>query len=123
MNMPRILLIEDDENLRFILAEVLVEAGYEVYEAEEGEDALATASGQMPDLVVTDIVMPGMEGIAAIMALRDRYDTIPIIAISGHELYLDSSEKLGADAALLKPFSHDSLIQTVRDLLPAPGAA
>ncbi len=115
--MPRVLLIEDDEDLRLALAGTLALSGYEVSEASEGEGALKAATDRNPDVVVTDIVMDGMEGISAIMALRARFGTVPIVAISGNPFYLRNSEKLGADAALLKPFRREVLLETIDKLL------
>ncbi|MGJ3260015.1 MAG: response regulator [Rhodospirillales bacterium] len=115
--MTRVLLIEDDEDLRFALAGALASSGYDVSEAVEGAGALEAAADRRPDVVVTDIVMDGMEGISAIMALRARFGDIPIVAISGNSLYLRNSEKLGADAALLKPFRREVLLETIDKLL------
>mgnify|MGYP003571164973 CR=1 FL=1 len=115
--MTRVLLIEDDEDLRFALAGALASSGYDVSEAVEGVGALEAAADRRPDVVVTDIVMDGMEGISAIMALRARFGDIPIVAISGNSLYLRNSEKLGADVALLKPFRREVLLETIDKLL------
>lgn len=115
--MTCVLLIEDDEDLRFALAGVLTSAGYEVCEAEDGAAALREAERRRPDMVVTDIVMDGMEGIAVIMAAREKFGDIPIVAMSGNSRYLENCEKLGADAALLKPFSRETLLNLLRALL------
>jgi len=117
--MPHILIIEDDEDLRPVLAGMLRAEGYTVSEEVEGAAGIDAATEMPPDLLITDIVMEGMEGIAAIMALRGIYPEMPIIAISGNNLYLKSSAGLGADAILLKPFRREVLLQTVADLLHA----
>jgi len=115
--MRQILIIEDDEDLRPVLASVLRAEGFSVAEEMEGAAGIDAASKNPPDLIITDIVMEGMEGIAAIMALRGIFPDMPIIAISGNTLYLKSSVRLGADAALLKPFRREALLQTVNELL------
>ncbi len=121
--MTCVLLIEDDEDLRFALAGVLTSAGYEVCEAAEGAEALLEAEGRMPDMIVTDIVMDGMEGIALIMAAREKFGDIPIVTMSGNAQYLKNSERLGADAALLKPFSRETLLSLLHALLSERGRA
>jgi len=115
--MRHILIIEDDEDLRPILAAVLRAEGYTVSEEVEGAAGIKAATETPPDLLITDIVMEGMEGIAAIIKLRGMYAELPIIAISGNDLYLRSSAGLGADAVLLKPFRREVMLRTVEELL------
>ncbi len=115
--MSNVLIIEDDEDLRPMLAAVLRSEGFSVSEAVDGAAGLATATMSAPDIVITDIVMEGMEGIAAIMALRRKLPGVPILAISGNVLYLDNSRKLGADTTLLKPFTRGALLDAVARLL------
>ena len=88
----------------------------------EGSAALKKSVARRPDLIISDIVMEGMEGIAAIMAFRKLLGTVPILAISGNALYLNNSEKLGADAGLLKPFTRKILMETVNRLLGHPSS-
>jgi len=115
--MPHVLIIEDDEDLRPMLAAVLRSEGFSVSEAADGAAGLASAAICTPDIVITDIVMEGMEGIAAIMALRRKLQGVPILAISGNALYLANSRKLGADTTLLKPFTRGALLDAVARLL------
>lgn len=115
--MPHVLIIEDDEDLRPVLAGILRASGFSVTDVNEGAAALMAVQAHPPDIVISDIVMEGMEGIAAIMALRKLLRDVPIVAISGSQMYLANSEKLGADAALLKPFTRDTLLDTVNGLL------
>lgn len=120
--MSLILLLEDDEDLRPILADALRSVGHEVVAVAEGSAALKKSAARRPDLIISDIVMEGMEGIAAIMAFRKLLGTVPILAISGNALYLNNSEKLGADAGLLKPFTRKILMETVNRLLGHPSS-
>ncbi len=115
--MPHVLIIEDDEDLRTVLAGVLESAGYSVTQADEGGAGLKAARTRRPDIVLSDIVMEGMEGIAVIMALRKLISDVPILAMSGNAMYLGNSAKLGADAVLLKPFTREMLLQSLERLL------
>ena len=119
--MIRVLLVDDDENVRYTLARVLRKAGYEVVEAEEGGEALECLNKQPVDVVVTDILMPGMEGIETIMKLREQAAALPIIAISGGGRvglgeYLESAKLLGADYTFEKPFDERELIARIEEL-------
>ena len=79
----RILLVDDDEAVRSVLRRSLVKAGYEVHEAGEGGAALKLLASAPADLIITDLVMPEMEGIEFIMALRKTHPKLPVIAMSG----------------------------------------
>jgi CheY-like chemotaxis protein len=115
--MPHVLIIEDDVDLRRVLADVLESEGYTATQADEGGAGLKAARIRRPDVVLSDIIMEGMEGIAVIMALRKLFSDVPILAISGNAMYLDNSAKLGADDVLLKPFSRENLLQSLERLL------
>lgn len=115
--MAYVLLLEDDEDLRFGLAGILTAAGHDVAEAWEGAAALKSASGRRPDLVVSDLVMDGMEGIATIIKFKKDFAGMPVLAISGNAMYLANSTRLGADAALLKPFTRDQFLTVIGALL------
>ena len=114
--MPRILLVEDDEDIRSILKEVLEGEGYEVQEATSGTGALQSYAISPPDMIVTDLVMPGTEGIEVIIKLRKSNPKLKIIAISGGD-YLDLAMKLGADCTLRKPFSNKAIVDAVKATL------
>ncbi len=120
--MMRILLVEDDEDLRFGLADVLTAAGHVVVEAPDGKEGLRLLEKREPDLLITDLVMQGMEGIETILEFRRRCPDLPIIAISGNALYLKNSQGLGADATLLKPIAKKTLIDTVAEVIAARAA-
>ena len=120
--MAKVLIIDDDALIRRLIARTLVGAGHEVIEAMDGEEGLKLFRAEQPSLVVTDILMPGQEGITTILALRQEQPKIAIIAISGGGQgygmnYLDYARKLGADAALPKPFRPAELIEVVNNLL------
>ena len=118
--MTEILIVDDHPADRFLMAEALSGAGYEVREANDGVEALAFCREHRPALVVTDIVMAAKDGIETIRELRQFAPNIPIVAVSGTEyapVYLNAVTLLGADAALAKPFNFAHLVRTVTALL------
>lgn len=124
--MRSILVIEDDPLFRPLLKASLEQMGYAVGEAEEGGKGLALYRRQPFDLVLTDLIMPDMEGIATIMELRKANPAVKIIAMSGggrgkSEDYLQIARRVGADATLGKPFTLEELRLTIERLL-APTA-
>lgn len=107
--------------MRFLVRVTLESAGYEVVEAHNGAAALERAKESRPDLVVTDLMMPVMNGRELIDRLRSDPETgsIPILILSAN-----SSLRIGgADAALAKPFDPDALLENVRTLSPEGAAA
>jgi DNA-binding response OmpR family regulator len=116
--MPSILLVEDDRQLRAMLKALLDEKGYEVLEADSGVGVDDLYKVRHPDLVVTDIVMPGKEGLELIRDLQGQDGKVRIIAISGAgpgkaECYLKLAQKLGARSTLCKPFSSTEFLQAI----------
>jgi CheY-like chemotaxis protein len=114
-----ILIIDDEASIRRLLVRVLRKAGHTVHEARNGEEGLEVFHQVHPELVITDIVMPDMEGIEVIRKLRQDAPTVPILAISGSgtPLYLRAATGLGATAALAKPFDVAELLAVVGQLL------
>ena len=118
--MTEILIVDDHPADRFLMAEALSGAGYEVREANDGVEALAFCREHRPALVVTDIVMAAKDGIETIRELRQFAPDMPIVAVSGADyapIYLNSVTLLGADAALSKPFAFAALVREVSALL------
>jgi DNA-binding NtrC family response regulator len=117
--MADILIIDDDAQIRRLLVRILVAAGHRVREAENGRIGFEEFRRQPAALVISDIVMPDMEGIETILALRREAAELPIIAISGGSdpLYLQAASKLGATAALKKPFAAAELVGLVENML------
>ena len=120
--MPEILLVEDDRAVRDLLYTQLVAAGYEVQVAADGTDGLRTYRDRRPDLVVTDLIMPEMEGIQMMRELRRENPGVRVIAISGGgrgsaNTYLQLAEKMGAVNTLEKPVRQDTLLAAVEDAL------
>jgi CheY-like chemotaxis protein len=118
----RVLVIDDDPECCYYLAEGLREAGYEVEEADGAATGLDMVQHASYDLIVTDIVMPDREGTSLIVELRRRYPEIKIIAVSGAGKtafvdYLNMAEKVGAHRALAKPVDLPFLATCVADLI------
>lgn len=116
--MARILVIDDEEAVRAALRGALVAAGHQVATAADGDEGLRALRRHPIDLVVTDIVMPGKEGIETILEIRRLSRTIPIIAMSDGDsraqaMYLSSAAKLGATRTLTKPFAPARLLEEV----------
>ncbi len=120
--MATILLVEDDEAFRTMLRRALQRRGHSVIEAAEGGAALRTLESATVDLVITDIVMPDMEGIETIRALRRSHPDLQIIAMSGggrvHPAsYLDTAATFGAARVFSKPFDNEDLFAAIDELL------
>ena len=119
--MARILVIDDEEEIRTILRQTLEGAGYEVTAVPDGNEGLKQYSLNPADVVITDLVMPEKEGIETIMDLKRSFPGVKIIAISGGghvgpEEYLRLAIGLGAQKALSKPFGLGDLLKAVREL-------
>ena len=117
-----LLLVDDDASLRSILRRGLEKSGYEVREAGEGGAALKLLASAPADLVITDLVMPDMEGIALILSLRKSHPKLPVIAMSGGgrmrpEGYLEIARGCGAARILAKPFTLAELARLVQELI------
>jgi CheY-like chemotaxis protein len=119
--MSRILIIEDDDLLRKVLAKTLELAGHTVLEASNGQEGLDLFRGTSADLVITDLVMPVKEGVETIMQLHREFPDLPILAMSGgvpnSGLYLNIANKIGAQRVLAKPFTPQELMEVVGQVL------
>jgi CheY-like chemotaxis protein len=118
----RILVIDDEPQVRAMLRQMLERGGYEVLEAEEGRAGIKLYQEQAPDLIITDILMPGKEGIETILALRKAHPSVKIIAISGGGRMgkldvLPIAKSFGAARTLAKPFEREELLEAVQSVL------
>jgi len=111
----KVLVVDDEPNMRFLLGMILESDGYEVVEAKHGAAALERVKEERPDLVVTDLMMPVMNGRELIERLRSDDETaaMPILVVSSRPT---ADVPGGADAVLSKPFDLDPLLETVRSL-------
>src|SRR4051812_21504881 len=118
----RILLIENEKHSRRFLAQLLRQNGHEVFEAENGRGGVRQLFDQSVDLVITNMIMPEMDGVEIIVTLRERFPETKILAISGHgmnmaEGCLKIAKALGAHKTLIKPFNSEVFLQEVNTLL------
>lgn len=118
----RILVVEDQEDNRAILRDLLSSAGYELVEAVNGEQAVAMASAEPPDLILMDIQLPLMDGYEATRRIKadPALQAIPVIAVTSYALSGDESaaRDAGCDDYVAKPFSPRQLLAKVREYLP-----
>jgi two-component system cell cycle response regulator DivK len=121
----RILVIEDHEDNRRILRDLLTSAGYEPIEAVSGEEGVALAETHRPDLILMDIQLPGLDGYEATRRIKANpaLRQIPIIAVTSYALSGDEvkAKAAGCDAYVTKPFSPRALLAKIREHLPAAG--
>lgn len=119
--MATILVAEDSPNVLLTIKMCLELAGYEVVTASNGVEALQTAVKEVPDLVLLDIVLPGMSGYLVLEALRSEplTKTIPVVMISARaqEEDIQKASLLGATDYIVKPFMPESLLTVVRKVL------
>ncbi len=121
--MARILIIDDEEDLVKTIKSRLETAGYEVLTAYDGRDGFEKACSEKPDLIILDLVLPGMDGYRVCNTLKgdNRYKKIPIIILTvrGKDLDLEKivAKEFGADAYLTKPVEPRILLSKIRELL------
>lgn len=117
----RVLVVDDSPTILAVFRKVLTSAGCEVLEALDGESGVATARAEVPELIFLDIMMPGMNGFAALRILRRDPLTrqIPIIIISGNEQATEQyyANRIGADDFMKKPFSRSEVFTRIERLL------
>lgn len=119
----RILVIEDDTNFRQFLSELLIVTGFDVVNAASGELGLQAFEIHEPDIVITDIVMAGMDGLEVIRRMKEKLPTTPIIAMAGSNAdgrgdgFLSLALMRGADAVIAKPFNLDDMRSTLTRLI------
>jgi len=118
----RILVVQDQADNRRILRDMLGNAGYELIEAESGEEALMAVEAQRPDLILMDIQLPVMDGYEATRRIKSnpRLKAVPIIAVTSYALSGDEGKAraAGCNAYVTKPFSPRALLAKVREFLP-----
>ena len=118
----RILVIEDQEDNRRILRDLLTSAGYALTEAVTGEEGVAMAEAEPPDLILMDIQLPGIDGYEATRRIKANpaLRHIPIVVVTSYALSGDDvkARAAGADGYVTKPFSPRALLATIRGYLP-----
>jgi CheY-like chemotaxis protein len=118
-----ILLVDDEELLRAGVQEMLEMSGYEVITATNGHEAMVCLKQHTIDLVITDLVMPKMDGVDFVEQLRQIWPDVPVIVVSGstrnimQRYGIESIQVPGADASLSKPFKGVDLMSQIKELL------
>jgi two-component system, cell cycle response regulator DivK len=119
---PTVLVVDDHEDNRRILRDLLRSAGYEVSEATTGEDGVAAAKARTPDLILMDIQLPGIDGYEATRRIKadETLRRIPLIVVTSYALSGDDTKAFaaGADAYVAKPFSPRAMLTKIREYLP-----
>jgi len=120
--MERILIIDDEPQIRSMLTLMLEREGYEVVEAPDGVDGIKIYRQNPADLIITDLIMPNKDGIGMIIDLKKEFPNVKIIAMSGGGLnkpdgYLKGAKKLGAACTLTKPIDREEMLEAVREIL------
>jgi DNA-binding response OmpR family regulator len=121
--MARVLVIEDNRDLRELMQVILQHAGYDVELASDGQIGMKVQRERPADLVVTDIFMPNQDGIETIAKFREEYPDLKVIVMSGdgklanRYAHLATARELGVRALLPKPFDEDELLSTIRGAL------
>ena len=118
----RILVVDDESQVRVMLRDILEEAGYEVFEAEDGRKGVQAFDKLTPNLLITDIIMPVQEGVETIVQIRRKHPDAKIIGMSGGGRtanfdFLKLADDFGADRILQKPIELDVILQTVKEAL------
>jgi CheY-like chemotaxis protein len=126
--MAQILIIDDDGLFRSMLSATLVHLGHTVVEASNGAEGLKIFERTKPDLIITDLVMPEMEGFEVLMNFKKHDPRPKIMVMSGgvggtNVDFLEIAKRLGASSVLAKPFSTDALIKAIDALLPSGKAS
>ncbi len=114
----KLLVVDDDEQMRSFLSFLLESKGYSVVQASNGKEAQSRCQETLPDLVITDLIMPEQEGLETIHSICRQWPHLPVIAISGvlGGAYLEVAKKMGADAVIRKPFAPEVILNEVRRL-------
>jgi two-component system, OmpR family, response regulator len=118
-----VLLVEDDDDNRELMAEVLESAGYQVIAAGSGAEGLRTLAERSVDVVVTDVGMPGMGGLEVARAAKEIAPQVPVVVVTGYAEREDITRARGheVDAVLVKPVDPDSLTAVVDDMVKGRG--
>jgi two-component system response regulator AtoC len=115
VKLRRVLVVDDDRDLRFLLSSLLGSEGYEVIAASEGGEALARLRQEHPDVILLDLKMPGLDGVKTLERLRQSRCRTPVILLTAHSDLLSpvQAARLGAYDFITKPFNNDDLLMTI----------
>ncbi len=118
---PRVLIVDDEPNIVISIEFLMRQAGYEVVVAHTGEEAMALIEAQPPDIVILDIMLPGIDGFEVCQWIRDHpeWDDVKIMMLTakGRDIEISKGFALGANAYITKPFSTRHFVEEVKRLL------
>lgn len=118
----KILLVDDEDNIVTILEARLMANGYDVVTASDGQEGLAKARSEKPDLIILDIMLPKLDGykVCRMLKFDDQYKHIPIILFSARtqDSDMETGKQQGADAYITKPFQPAALLNKIKELMP-----
>jgi CheY-like chemotaxis protein len=121
----KVLVVDDEPNVRRLLRTILSK-NFEVFEAEEGKQAIDIANAKKPDVILMDMMMPKMDGLTACHMIKNSpaAKSIPVIMVTaiGFELNIKLSQQMGAAGYVTKPFSPQDLISAIEKVLAAPSS-
>ncbi|HLT16308.1 MAG TPA: response regulator transcription factor [Acidimicrobiales bacterium] len=123
MHAPRLLLVDDEENLRSMLEAALAHSGFDVHPAASGREALEAVRQVRPDLVVLDVMLPDLDGFDVVKRLRSGGDRTPVLFLTARDATEDRVRglTLGGDDYLVKPFSLEELVARITAVLRRAG--
>ena len=123
---PKVLLVDDEDFLRSFYRHYFANKGYTVFEADNGLDGISVAEAEKPDLIILDVIMPGMHGFAVCKQLRENHafdkTTIIITSAKSYKPDIDKALELGADAYMVKPVEFEELIAIATEKMKKRGS-
>jgi len=117
--MSKILIVEDEENIRLLYKEELEDLGYDVILASDGKEAIKKYDLQQPDLIILDIQLPGMDGVETMNIIRGKSRDVPIILCTAYGEYKQDMKTWASEAYLIKSADLKELLSTVKKILAA----
>lgn len=117
--MSKILIVEDEENIRLLYKEELEDLGYEVIQASDGREAMKKYDLHQPDLMILDIQLPGMDGIETMNIIRGKSKDVPIILCTAYGEYKQDMKTWASEAYIIKSADLKELLSTVEKILTA----
>jgi len=121
--MSNILIVDDDKNLRALLEQELSDEGHEITTMPDGGTALSYLQRRIPDIIILDISMPGMDGLQVLQRIREQLQKVPVILHSAYSTYIDNVCSMPASAYVVKSGDLSGLLSTVNDLLSKQAGA
>ena len=113
----KILIVDDEENIRYLYEQELIEEGYQTVLARDGKECLEKVKTESPDLIILDIRMPRMDGLEAIGRIIELNKNLPIILNTGYSTYKDNFMSWAADAYVVKSHRLEGLKSTIKEIL------